>query len=228
MAEVAAASPLASLQAVAFDLDGTLIDSVPDLAQAVDAMLAELGAPALAAGSVTTLIGNGFEALVERAYQQSIGRTATPAELQQARATFAAAYSRRLFDRSAIYPRVEATLDALGERGLRVGCITNKSLVFAAPLLEAAGLRTRLDFVLAPATVAERKPSPVLLQRALSHWAIEPPQMLYVGDSHVDIGAARAAGSPVAFVRYGYGRVGASGAPDYSLGCVSELLDSHP
>jgi phosphoglycolate phosphatase len=213
-----------SLRAVAFDLDGTLIHSVPDLAQAVEAMLVELGQPALPDGSVAALIGNGFEALVERAYERAAGRPVSRDELKLARSVFTAAYSRRLFDRSVIYPRVESTIDALLGRGLRVGCITNKSAVFAQPLLEAAGLRARLDFVIAPVSVAERKPSPVLLQRALAHWGIAPAQMLYVGDSRVDIGAARAAGAPVAYVRYGYGRPAEGAPPDWELDCVSELL----
>jgi phosphoglycolate phosphatase len=210
---------------VAFDLDGTLIHSVPDLAQAVDTVLRELRMAPLAEGSVAQLIGNGFEALLERAFALSMGRAATDAEIDDARERFMRAYSERVFDRSSIYPAVLQTLDELAATGLRIGCITNKSGRFALPLLEAAGLRERFDVVLSPQTASERKPSPLLLQRALAFWAIAPEQLLYVGDSHVDIGAARAAGTRVALVSYGYGRARHDQPPDWTVDSLSELRE---
>ncbi len=194
-------------RAVAFDLDGTLIDTMADLAAAVNLMLSMLGAAELPESRVRTLVGNGVDQLVLRALSESLGNTPThPAQRSAALALFRRLYRQRLFEHSKVYPGVVQTLKSLAEAGISLCCITNKDSEFAEPLLKAAGLSEFLAFTLCADRAEDRKPSPNMLLAACSRLGITPAEMLYVGDSSMDIAAARAAGSPVVAVSYGYGK----------------------
>jgi len=217
------------IRAVAFDLDGTLIDTMGDLAASVNLMLGMLGAKELPESRVRALVGNGVETLVQRALTESVGSSAThAAQRSAALALFRRVYGQHLFKRSKVYPGVAETLRALNEAGLALCCITNKDSAFAEPLLRAAGLGGYLSFTLCADRAEDRKPSPNLLQAACSRLGIAPAEMLYVGDSSMDIAAARAAGSPVVAVSYGYGKDHAGGPgevqPDGHVDDLTEIV----
>src|SRR5947209_1084187 len=149
------------LRAVAFDLDGTLIDTMGDLAASVNRMLGMLGAKELPEARVRALVGNGVETLVHRALSESVGNSAThAAQRSAALALFRRIYSQGLFEHSKVYPGVVAALRSLSAAGLSLCCITNKDSAFAEPLLRQAGLSELLSFTLCADRAADRKPSP--------------------------------------------------------------------
>jgi len=215
------------IRAVAFDLDGTLIDTMGDLAASVNLMLGMLGAKELPESRVRALVGNGVETLVLRALNESVGNSAThAAQRSAALALFRRVYGQNLYKHSKVYPGAVKTLQALSGAGLALCCITNKDSAFAEPLLKQAGLSEFLSFTLCADRAEDRKPSPNLLQAACSRLGIAPAEMLYVGDSVMDIAAARAAGSPVIAVSYGYGKDHAGGPGDVQPdGCVDDLTE---
>jgi len=203
------------IRAVAFDLDGTLIDTMGDLTASVNLMLGMLGAAELPEARVRALVGNGVETLVMRALNESVGSSAThAAQRSAALALFRRLYGQQLFKRSQVYPGVVDTLRSLSAAGISLCCITNKDSAFAEPLLHQAALSGFLQFTLCADRAEDRKPSPNMLLAACSRLGIAPAEMLYVGDSSMDIAAARAAGSPVIAVSYGYGKDHAGGTGD--------------
>ena len=215
----------ATIRAVGFDLDGTLIDTLPDLATAINAMLVRLHHSVLSPAKIRTLVGDGAETLVERAL--AAGRTAGAPEVpaRQALAAFKEIYSRQMFRDSRLYPGVIATLAALRGAGLATFCVTNKDGTLARLLMREATLEPHLAFTIGTHTRAERKPSPAMLVRAAARLGLPPLQILYVGDSVIDIEAARAAGCRAAAVSYGYDeRIrGGAGSPDALISGFSEL-----
>lgn len=214
------------IDAVAFDLDGTLIDTAPDLGSAANMMLVMLGGRPLPEQQVPKLIGAGIDEFVKRVLLLS-GVTADRALQSAAAMLFRNLYGQRLFERSRIYPGVVNTLRTLRAGGRTLCCVTNKESKFALALLEFAGLRNFFSVVLCADRVEDRKPSPSLLQRACIHVRVEPEQMLCVGDSRADIGAARAAGCRVVAVDYGYHRdlPLADLQPDAIVSNVEEILE---
>ena len=213
--------------AVALDLDGTLIDTMPDLAAAVNLTLRMLGARPLAEERVAALVGNGVESLVGGALRASVGDAAMhPGREAAALDLFRRQYGQALFRRSQVYPGVRQALEALADMRLPLCCITNKHSEFTVPLLVAARLSEFFAFTLCADRVEDRKPSPNLLLTACARLCIAPAEMLYVGDSAVDVAAARAAGCPVIAVTYGYGNERPSGdrKPDGVAGKLTDLL----
>ena len=192
------------IRAVAFDLDGTLVDTAPDLANAVNRTLATLGLPALPPERIPALIGEGIDRFLTKALTESCGVPPPQVMLPAAAAVFSRLYGERLFENSRVYPGVMQALSALEQAGIALCCVTNKHSAFAIPLLEAALLREYFVFTLCADRVEDRKPKPDLLLAACGHLDVEPAQMLYVGDSHTDVAAAEAAGCKVLVVDYGY------------------------
>lgn len=193
------------MRAVAFDLDGTLIDTAPDLGAAANMMLVILGGRQLPEQRIPALIGAGIDQFVARVLTESRGGVRPQPSLQaNATALFRNLYRQRLFERSRVYPGVRDILQTLARAGTSLCCITNKESGFALPLLEAADLHSFFRLTLCADRVEDRKPSPNLLLAACAQLGIEPHRMLYVGDSRSDIVAARAAGCRVAAVDYGY------------------------
>jgi phosphoglycolate phosphatase len=193
------------VDAVAFDLDGTLVDTAPDLGAAANMMLIILGGRPLPETQVPSLIGAGIDEFVKRVLLLS-GVTPDHPLQSTAAMLFRNLYGQRVFERSRIYPGVANTLRALRERKRSLYCVTNKESKFALALLEFAGLRDCFASVLCADLPEQRKPSPNLLYAACAHAGIEPEKMLCVGDSRADIEAAHAAGCPVVAVDYGYHR----------------------
>ena len=195
------------VRAAAFDLDGTLIDTMGDLAAAVNLMLGMLGAKELPEPRVRALVGNGVDQLVLRALTESLGdRPTHSAQRSAALALFRRLYSQRLFKHSRVYPGVVQALRSLAEAGIALCCITNKDSMFTEPLLREAELGDFFTFTLCADRAEDRKPSPNMLLAACARLGIAPAEMLYVGDTSIDIAAARAAGCPVIAVSYGYGK----------------------
>ncbi|MDB6102844.1 MAG: phosphoglycolate phosphatase [Gammaproteobacteria bacterium] len=195
------------VRAAAFDLDGTLIDTMGDLAAAVNLMLGMLGARELPEPRVRALVGNGVDQLVLRALTESLGNRPThSAQRSAALALFRRLYSQGLFKHSRVYPGVVQALRSLAEAGIALCCITNKDSMFTEPLLREAQLGDFFTFTLCADRAEDRKPSPNMLLAACARLGIAPAEMLYVGDTSIDIAAARAAGCPVIAVSYGYGK----------------------
>jgi phosphoglycolate phosphatase len=193
------------IEAVAFDLDGTLIDTAPDLGSAANMMLVMLGGRPLPEQQVPKLIGAGIDELVKRVL--ALSGVAPDRELESTAAMlFRTLYGQRLFERSRIYPGVVNTLRTLRAGGRTLCCVTNKESRFALALLEFAGLKDFFSAVLCADRPEDRKPSPNLLRAACAHAAVEPAKLLCIGDSRADIGAAHAAGCRVVAVDYGYHR----------------------
>jgi phosphoglycolate phosphatase len=193
------------IEAVAFDLDGTLIDTAPDLGSAANMMLVMLGGRPLPEQQVPKLIGAGIDELVKRVL--ALSGVAPDRELESTAAMlFRTLYGQRLFERSRIYPGVVNTLRTLRAGGRTLCCVTNKESRFALALLEFAGLKDFFSAVLCADRPEDRKPSPNLLRAACAHAAVEPAKLLCIGDSRADIGAAHAAGCRIVAVDYGYHR----------------------
>jgi phosphoglycolate phosphatase len=214
------------IEVVAFDLDGTLIDTAPDLAAAANSMLRILGGQPLPEHRIAALIGDGVDPFVARVLEESGGASKRYATRRSwARVLFRKLYEQDLFARGRVFPGVEQALQALENAELPLCCITNKESRFALPLLEAAGLRDRLPVTVCADLPEDRKPSPSMLLATCRQLGVEPANVLYVGDSPSDIAAARAARCRVAAVTYGYGDfdVLAAARPDGILSNLAKI-----
>lgn len=209
------------LQSVTFDLDGTLVDSIPDLAVACHAMLAELGQPPRTDADIHRFVGKGMAVLVERCLTWQAPPQA--ALLEAGIAAFRRHYTVVNGRASSLYPGVVEGLQAFQSRGLKLGVVTNKPAAFTAPLLERMGLADYFQVVVSGDTLAFKKPRPEPLLHACMALGAAPERNLHIGDSVNDIEAARAAGCPVVCVPYGYNE----GRPLDSADCdalVSDLV----
>lgn len=218
------------IEAVAFDLDGTLIDTAPDLATAANSMLRILGGRPLPEECVAALIGDGVDPFVARVLEASGGASNLYATRQSwANVLFRNLYAQDLFARGYVFPGVEQALQTLELAELPLCCITNKESRFALPLLEAAGLRERFAVTVCADLPEDRKPSPNMLLAACRQLGVEPANLLYVGDSPADVAAARAARCRVVAVTYGYsGHDALAGArPDGLLGDLAKITSIH-
>ncbi|NVK39858.1 MAG: phosphoglycolate phosphatase [Oceanospirillaceae bacterium] len=214
-------------QLVLFDLDGTLVDSVPDLAQAVDRMLGALGRPGAGVDQVRDWVGNGAAVLVQRALTGTLDTAAgQPPEFDEAYGLFLGYYGDAIADRSCLYPGVRECLEGLSARGIAMGVATNKPMRFTTPMLEGFGLAQHFRVVLGGDSLPTRKPDPAMLLAAIEHCGASPATTLMVGDSCNDVRAARAAGCPVAAVPYGYnhGEPIEDSAPDLLVQRLDQLL----
>lgn len=195
-----------SVQAVAFDLDGTLINSIADLASAANTMREQFGLVPLAQARIASFVGDGAAMLVARAlsdqYDVKVGEHPDHA---LAMTRFHDNYHAHLADDTEAYDGVHDTLKALKARGLALAVITNKPFDFTLPLLAALGLSDYFDVVLGGDSLPEKKPLPHPLLHTALVLRCQPEDMLMVGDSKNDVLAARAAGCPVVVVTYGYG-----------------------
>lgn len=193
-----------SIRAVVIDLDGTLLDTVHELAEAANVMLSKLGRPPVEAGVAATYIGNGVARFVKRCLTGTLNEDPDAALFDQAMPLFQAAYADTMERGSAPFEGVIDGLKALREAGFRLACITNKAERFTLPLLENTGLRDYFELILSGDSLPRRKPDPLPLIHAAEHFGIPVTELLLVGDSCNDTQAARAAGCPVFCVDYGY------------------------
>jgi phosphoglycolate phosphatase len=189
---------------ILIDLDGTLIDTVPDLADAVDVMMRALGMPERGEHSVRQWIGNGAERLVRRALIDSLDGEPDDELFRRAYPVFLQAYESNVCELSRPYPGVLEGLAFLKSAGYRVGCVTNKPARYTEPLLKALGMFDDFAIVVSGDTLPQQKPHPEPLLHAARFFGVAPESALMIGDSINDVRAARAAGFAVVCVPYGY------------------------
>lgn len=211
------------IRALAFDLDGTLVDSAPDIGHALNAALHESGLGSFDLRQVREWIGDGPDLLIERALSAR-GRTGQPRLQHTLRQAFDRATLCAPLAHGTVFDGVGALLQRLhGTWPLVV--VTNKPSRLARAVLDAAGLLPRFAAVHGADAAALRKPAPALLQRAARELGVAPAQLLMVGDSAADIGAAAAAGAPAAFAGWGYGALQAlASAPRWHLERPADLI----
>jgi phosphoglycolate phosphatase len=187
---------------IVFDLDGTLVDSKRDLADAVNALLSELGAAPLPEERVAAMVGEGAAVLVRRALAASGVDPATPDALER----FLALYDHRLTAHTRPYEGILEVLEALRPRHA-LAVLTNKPTGATNRILERLGLAAYFSTVIGGDTPFGRKPEPVGLLHAAALAGVSPDATLLVGDSPIDVGTARRAGVPICVARYGFGFV---------------------
>ncbi|MGE8497678.1 MAG: phosphoglycolate phosphatase [Pseudomonas sp.] len=212
---------------VMFDLDGTLVDSVPDLAAAVDKALLALGRPAAGVERVRDWVGNGARVLVRRALAGSLQHEQVDDALaREALELFMAAYAES-HTLTTVYPGVPEVLDALHQGGAALAIVTNKPERFVAPLLDEKGLGDYFRWIVGGDTLPQQKPDPAALLHVLELAGIPRSQALFVGDSRNDVLAARAAGVTCVALSYGYnhGRPIAEEEPALVLDDLRALLE---
>lgn len=193
-------------EAVLFDLDGTLVDSVPDLAAAVDQMLLSLGREPAGEEKVRRWVGNGAAALIRRALadHDDDAQWTDESMFDQANAEFGLAYTRQLTQATGFYPGVKEVLDNLHGTEIRMALITNKPRQFTIPLLSSLGISDYFSCVICGDDLEQRKPHPEPILFALKKLGVASESALMVGDSVSDIVAAKAAGVLTVAVTYGY------------------------
>jgi len=187
------------IRAALIDLDGTLLDTAPDLAAAANAMLAELGLAAISVATASSFIGQGVQTFVARALKAA-GRDPDGSEIE----IFSRHHERAGGSLAKAYPGVREGLGKMKAAGLALACVTNKPARFTLPLLEATALAPYFDAVVSGDSVGRRKPDPEPLLHACSMLGVTPDEAVMVGDSANDSIAARAAGCGFLLVPYGY------------------------
>lgn len=189
---------------VMFDLDGTLIDSVPDLAAAVDQMLLQLGRAPAGMEKVRNWVGNGAPILVRRALADGLGYDAVSAEQEaEALAIFMQVYGTG-DSLTKLYPGTLDTLRSLQKLGVKLGLVTNKPEKFLPQLLAETQLEGFFDWIVGGDTLPQKKPDPAGLFWVMQQAGVTAEQCLFVGDSRNDVQAAHAAGVACVAVTYGY------------------------
>ena len=209
--------------AILFDLDGTLLDTIPDLAGAANAMRHDLGLPPIAQDILATYVGRGVEQLVTRALEHE-GTPADPDRKAQALARYTEHYRQLNGRRSHPYPGVLDGLQAFRSAGCKLAVVTNKSTEFTGPLLRQQGLADFFEVVVCGDTCAHKKPDPMPVFHACTLLGVRPDQALFIGDSINDALAAQAAGMPMLALPYGYneGRPVQSLPADAIVGSLAE------
>ena len=191
-------------QMVLIDVDGTLIDSVPDLAYCVDQMMQHLGMDAHGEARVRNWVGNGVERLVRRALIGQLEGEPDEALFERAYPVFLRLYADNVSQRSRLFPGVEQGLAYLESSGYKLGCVTNKAAQFTIPLLKDLHVHDFFAIVVCGDTLERKKPDPMPLLYAAQQLGVEPRQSLMLGDSVSDVTAARAAGFQIICMSYGY------------------------
>jgi phosphoglycolate phosphatase len=210
------------MQLIIFDLDGTLVDSLPDLTLAVNAAMADYGRPPVPRERVAPWVGRGSRVLLQLALaHHGIDTAAADFDFEPAFARFMVHYGEHLLGESRLYDGVADTLALLSERGLKLAVCTNKPERFVAPLLQALGVGGYFDALLGGDSLAERKPHPLPLLHLARQFDCDVGHCLMVGDSRHDVDAARAAGMAVVGVSYGYG-----GAREFEESPPDRVFDS--
>ena len=189
---------------VLIDVDGTLVDSVPDLAFCVDQLMGTLGRPAHGEDKVRNWVGNGVPRLIERALVGALDGTPDAAEYARAEPIFLECYAANASTRSRPYDGVLEGMAWLKSEGFKVGCVTNKAARFTEPLLKDLGLYDEFAIVICGDTLERKKPDPLPLLHAAEFFGVTAAQSLMIGDSISDVKAARAAGFQIVCMSYGY------------------------
>jgi len=210
---------------VLIDVDGTLVDSVPDLTFCIDEMMKALGREPHGEARVRNWVGNGVERLVKRALVGQLGGEPNDQEFARAHPLFLELYAVNTSQRSCLYPGVREGLDYLKRCGYKLGCVTNKAAQFTLPLLKDMGILDEFGIVVSGDTLPVKKPDPLPLLHAAEYFGVHPSDSLMLGDSKSDVTAARAAGFQIVCLSYGYnhGEDIRSYAPDAVIDSMAEL-----
>jgi phosphoglycolate phosphatase len=217
-------------KAIFFDLDGTLIHTSPEIADAVNDTLRDIGLPEVTQDQVDRWIGQGTRELLILAMahvqQQSTDEVRGSAVFSYALPIFDRQYQARCGTRSELYPHVRDTLKTLREKNCRLAVVTNKEDRYTQTILKQHNLLQCFDLVVSGDTFADKKPNPVGVMYGLGRWQIKPADALFVGDSSIDAATARNAGLSVWLLPYGYnmGRPVETCSPDRVIQDFSELI----
>ncbi len=195
---------LPPIRAIAIDLDGTLLDTIPDLCSAVNRVLADLQLAALPIELVKTFVGKGLGEHMRKSLRTAMGREPDAAEQSHAMALYSAHYAAHIADHTTIYPGVVDGLDAFQSRGLPMSVLTNKRTANTVNLLAHFHIDGYFDHVVCGDTLTTNKPDPGMMFYSAGRFGVHPREMLMIGDSGNDSLAAQAAGAPVVLVSYGY------------------------
>ena len=208
--------------AVIFDLDGTLIDSVPDVRAAVNRVLAELDRPLLSLEEIKTMIGEGAQVMLKMVMEQTGGYT--PGMEEEYLPRFLATYKAHPADHTLVYPGVFDVLDQLKADGVALGMCTNKPSITTLPAVKALGLNKYFQAIVCADQVEHRKPDGRHVLNILERMGVSPENAVMVGDSETDIAAAVDAGVPAVAVSYGYCHVPLEELPcDILINSMAEL-----
>ena len=188
---------------IGFDLDGTLVDSLPDLALSVNQAFAEIGLPQAPEELVLTWIGNGADVRISRAIAWS-GATLDDEQVKQLKRRFGFYYGENICNKSRLFPHVKETLEKLKAQGYILAVVTNKPTKHVQPVLAAFGIDHLFSELLGGQSLPAIKPHPAPLYYLCGKFGIYPKQLLFVGDSKNDILAAHNAGCAVIGLTYGY------------------------
>ncbi|MGD8640385.1 MAG: phosphoglycolate phosphatase [Gammaproteobacteria bacterium] len=191
-------------QMILIDVDGTLVDSVPDLAFCVDEMMKQLGRAPQGVEKVRNWVGNGVDRLIKRALVGQMDGEPDETSFNQARPMFLDLYADNVSKRSVLFDGVREGLDYLKSQGYALGCVTNKASQFTLPLLKDLNIYDEFGIVVCGDTLPKKKPDPLPLLHAAEHFNVKPEQALMIGDSISDVKAARAAGFQIICMSYGY------------------------
>lgn len=194
------------LRAVVFDLDGTLVHSLPDIAAAANAALSEAGFAALDEDAIAGMIGNGSKVLITRALAAAKAGPGDIDEIEQLHDDFLAAYERVPCERTHLYPGARPVLEELAAHGVKLGICTNKPEEITARVLAHLGIERLFGSVVGGNATDPLKPAPHMLLRVLNNLGVAAQASVMVGDSRADAGAARAAGTRLILLRHGYCR----------------------
>ncbi len=196
--------PLQDTHAVILDLDGTLIDSVPDLDAALNGMLADMGLPSVDEAQVRMFVGRGTPHLVRSTISVHLDENAVAATFDRALTLFYRHYRNFNGERSHMYPHVREGIEKMAAKGLKIACVTNKPSVFTEPLLAKNGIYPFFDAIFCADTFPKKKPDPFPIIMTCKKFNLRPNQVVAIGDSENDANAARAAGCSLFLVPYGY------------------------
>lgn len=212
---------------VLIDVDGTLVDSVPDLAFCVDEMLKQLDMPTRGEASVRHWVGNGVERLVKRGLINQLDGEPDEALYEKALPIFRALYAENTSKRSCLYDGVQEALDFLVTTGVKIGCVTNKASEFTLPILRDLGISDYFETVLCGDMVERKKPDPLPLLMSAEKLGVSAAASMMLGDSMSDVKAARAAGFSIICMSYGYnhGEDIRDYHPDAVLDSMAEIKD---
>jgi len=189
---------------IMIDVDGTLVDSVPDLAFCVDEMMQQIDRPARGEVKVRDWVGNGVERLVRRALSGTLDGEPSDEEFEKAYPVFLELYAENTSKRSHLYDGVREGLDYLLSQNLKLGCVTNKAAQFTEPLLEDLGIAGDFKIIISGDTLPAKKPDPMPLLYGAEYFGVKAENAMMIGDSVSDVKASRAAGFQIICMSYGY------------------------
>ena len=211
---------------VVFDLDGTLVDTAPDLIETLNVVFTRDGLPPLDYAAARDMIGGGARRMIESALKLQ-GRVLADGAVDRMFADFITRYAAHIADRSQPFPGLDAALDRLAKRGCRLAVCTNKLEGLSRLLLEALGLSPRFAAICGQDTFGMQKPDPEILRRTIQAAGGALQRAVMVGDSGTDIATARAAGVPIVAVDFGYSEAPIRDLhPDRLISHFSELADA--